>query len=75
MASFRVIQLRRFGGPEVLTVGERPFQALVPGEVRMRSLASAVNHSKLGESGITIITRDASLMLRDPKSPRYRKYM
>jgi NADPH2:quinone reductase len=45
MTSFRVIQLQRFGGPEVLTVGERPFQALAPGEVRMRSLASAVNHS------------------------------
>jgi NADPH2:quinone reductase len=47
MASFRVVQLQRFGGPEVLTIGERPFQALAPGDVRMRSLASAVNHSDL----------------------------
>ena len=47
MTSFRVILLQRFGGPDVLTIGDRPFQALAAGEVRMRSLASAVNHSDL----------------------------
>jgi NADPH2:quinone reductase len=47
MTSYRVVQLERFGGPEVLTVVERTVQALAAGEVRVRALASAVNHSDL----------------------------
>jgi NADPH2:quinone reductase len=43
----RVIQLERFGGPEVLAISERPLPTLAPGEVRVRSLASAVNYSDL----------------------------
>jgi NADPH2:quinone reductase len=47
MSSFRVVQLTRFGGPDVLTVADRMAAALAPGEVRVRSLASAVNFSDL----------------------------
>ncbi|MDP2273899.1 MAG: NADP-dependent oxidoreductase [Archangium sp.] len=47
MSSYRVVELMRFGGPQVLTVGARPFLPLAPGDVRVRALASAVNHSDL----------------------------
>lgn len=43
----RAIVMRRTGGPEVLTVEEVPLVALRPDEVRVRSLACAVNFSDL----------------------------
>jgi NADPH2:quinone reductase len=45
--SSRAIVMRRHGGPDVLSVEERPLRPLASGEVRLRSLASAVNHSDL----------------------------
>lgn len=43
----RAIVMRRFGAPEVLTIEEVALVPLMPGEVRLRMLASAVNHSDL----------------------------
>jgi NADPH2:quinone reductase len=43
----RAIVMRRTGGPEVLAVEEVSLAPLAPGEVRLRALASAVNHSDL----------------------------
>jgi NADPH2:quinone reductase len=43
----RAIVMRRTGGPEVLAVEEVSLASLAPGEVRLRALASAVNHSDL----------------------------
>lgn len=45
--TYRVIQLDRFGGPEVLTLAGRSSAPLARGEVRVRALASAVNFSDL----------------------------
>jgi len=47
MSTYRAVQLERFGGPEVLTLVEREVQPLARGGVRLRTLASAVNHSDL----------------------------
>jgi NADPH2:quinone reductase len=43
----RAIVMRRTGAPEVLAVEEVSLAPLAPGEVRLRALASAVNHSDL----------------------------
>ena len=43
----RAIVMRRTGGPDVLTLEEIELRPLAPGEVRLRALASAVNHSDL----------------------------
>jgi NADPH:quinone reductase len=43
----RAIVMRRNGPPEVLTLEEVPLAPLVRGEVRLRTLAAAVNHSDL----------------------------
>ena len=39
--------MRRTGGPDVLQLEDRAHAPLAPGEVRLRALASAVNHSDL----------------------------
>ena len=39
--------MRAFGGPEVLAPEELPVAALAPTDVRIRAIASAVNHSDL----------------------------
>jgi NADPH:quinone reductase-like Zn-dependent oxidoreductase len=41
----RVVQLRRFGGPEVLEVVDAPLPAAGPGEVRVRVLASGLEYT------------------------------
>jgi NADPH:quinone reductase len=41
----RVVQLRRFGGPEELEVVEAPLPTAGPGEVRVRVLASGVEYT------------------------------
>jgi len=46
-ATARAIVMRHTGGPEVLAVEEVSLAPLAPGEVRLRALASAVNHSDL----------------------------
>jgi NADPH:quinone reductase-like Zn-dependent oxidoreductase len=43
----RAVVMRRFGGPEVLVLEEVELPALRAGEIRLRALASAVNHSDL----------------------------
>jgi NADPH2:quinone reductase len=43
----RAIVMRRTGPPEVLALEEVALVPLAPGEVRLRALASAVNHSDL----------------------------
>jgi len=43
----RAIVMRKTGGPEVLVLEERVLAPLESGELRIRSLASAVNHSDL----------------------------
>src|SRR5271170_4181690 len=43
----RAVVMRRTGGPEVLSVEDLAFAPLRDGEVRLRALASAVNHSDL----------------------------
>jgi NADPH2:quinone reductase len=45
--SSRAVVMRRTGPPDVLELVDRPLRPLAPGEVRIRSLASAVNHSDL----------------------------
>ena len=44
---FTSVVMRSYGGPDVLEVEQRPAAALRPGEVRVRVLATAVNHSDL----------------------------
>jgi NADPH2:quinone reductase len=41
------IVMREYGGPEVLHFEQVPLAALSPGEIRLRSVASAINHSDL----------------------------
>jgi NADPH:quinone reductase len=41
------IVMRQYGGPDVLRLERAPFEALQPDEIRVRSIASAVNHSDL----------------------------
>jgi NADPH:quinone reductase len=41
------IVMRRYGGPDVLGLEAAPFAALKPDEIRLRTLASAINHSDL----------------------------
>ena len=41
------IVMRRYGGPDVLGFEAVPLAALRPDEIRLRSLASAINHSDL----------------------------
>jgi NADPH:quinone reductase len=41
------IVMRRYGGPDVLGFEAVPLAALKPDEIRLRSLASAINHSDL----------------------------
>ena len=41
------VYFERFGGPEVLTFGERPAPVAGPGEVLIRVRACAVNHLDL----------------------------
>jgi NADPH2:quinone reductase len=43
----RAVVMRRTGPPEVLQVEDVPIAPLAHGEVRLRSLASAINHSDL----------------------------
>jgi NADPH2:quinone reductase len=39
--------MRQYGGPDVLRVEKATLTAVQPGEVRIRTIASAVNHSDL----------------------------
>src|SRR5215208_7661052 len=41
----RVVQVRRFGGPDVLEVVDAPLPAAGRGEVRVRVLASSLNYT------------------------------
>jgi NADPH:quinone reductase-like Zn-dependent oxidoreductase len=41
------IVMRRYGGPDVLQFETVPLTALLPDEIRLRSIASAINHSDL----------------------------
>src|SRR5262245_9586893 len=41
------IVMRQFGGPDVLRFEMMPLAALQPDEIRLRSIASAINHSDL----------------------------
>jgi NADPH2:quinone reductase len=43
----RAVVMRKTGGPDVLAIEEVEAQPLRHGEVRIRTLASAVNHSDL----------------------------
>ena len=43
----RAIVMRSLGGPQVLRIEHKPLTPLAAGEVRLRALASAVNHSDL----------------------------
>ncbi|HEY1974037.1 MAG TPA: alcohol dehydrogenase catalytic domain-containing protein, partial [Pseudonocardia sp.] len=43
MELMRAVVLDRFGGPEVLTVGQRPLPEPLPTEVRVRVAAAGVN--------------------------------
>jgi NADPH:quinone reductase len=47
MTTGRAIAMRRSGGPEVLVLEDVTLAPLAAGEVRLRALASAVNHSDL----------------------------
>jgi NADPH:quinone reductase-like Zn-dependent oxidoreductase len=40
----RVVQVRRFGGPEGLEVADAPLPTAGPGEVRVRVLASGLEY-------------------------------
>jgi NADPH:quinone reductase-like Zn-dependent oxidoreductase len=42
------IVMRRYGGPEVLQIERVRLPALSSGEIRVRAIASAVNHADLG---------------------------
>jgi NADPH2:quinone reductase len=59
----RAVVMRRNGGPEVLAVEEVELAPLREGEVRLRTLASAVNHSDLE------IRAGNWAIRRDPKFP------
>jgi NADPH2:quinone reductase len=41
------IVMRQYGGPGVLRIEKVPLTALQPDEIRIRAIASAVNHSDL----------------------------
>src|SRR6266851_3741440 len=41
------IVMRQYGGPDVLRLEDAPLARLQPDEIRIRSIASAVNHSDL----------------------------
>jgi NADPH:quinone reductase-like Zn-dependent oxidoreductase len=41
------VQMDRYGGPEVLVARETPTIALRPGEIRIRTVAAAVNRADL----------------------------
>ena len=43
----RAVVLRAFGGPEVLRIEDVELPPLAPGDLRIRTLAAAVNHSDL----------------------------
>src|SRR5512137_1184804 len=43
----RVVQLRRFGGPEGLEIAEAPLPTAGRGEVRVRVLASSLNYTEV----------------------------
>jgi NADPH:quinone reductase-like Zn-dependent oxidoreductase len=43
----QAVVMRRYGGPEVLTVEDVALVPLKPDEIRVRAIASAVNHSDL----------------------------
>ena len=43
----RVVQVRRFGGPDELEVIDAPLPTAGPGEVRVRVLASSVNYTEV----------------------------
>lgn len=43
----RAVVMHRYGPPSVLAVEAVPLPPLAPGEIRVRSLASAINHSDL----------------------------
>jgi NADPH:quinone reductase len=45
--SAHAVVMHRYGGPEVLTYSEVPLTTLAPDEVRIRSIAAAVNHTDL----------------------------
>jgi NADPH2:quinone reductase len=47
MTTFRAIVMRALGGPDVLRLEHVALAPLAPGEVRLRALAAAVNHSDL----------------------------
>jgi NADPH2:quinone reductase len=47
MTTARSIVMRALGGPDVLRLERVTLASLAPGEVRLRALASAVNHSDL----------------------------
>jgi NADPH:quinone reductase len=59
----RAVVMRRVGGPEVLAIEEVELAPLADGEVRIRSLASAINHSDLE------IRAGNWPILREPKFP------
>src|SRR2546430_304157 len=44
---YTAIVMRRYGAPEVLAIESVPFAPLMPDEIRVRSIASAINHSDL----------------------------
>ena len=44
-AQNRVVQVRRFGGPDGLEVVDAPLPTAGPGEVRVRVLASALEYT------------------------------
>jgi len=43
----RVVQVRRFGGPEELEVVDTALPTAGPGEVRVRTLAAAVEYTEV----------------------------
>ncbi len=47
MTTSRAIVMRELGGPEVLRLETRELPPLAAGEIRLRALASAINHSDL----------------------------
>jgi NADPH2:quinone reductase len=63
VTTYRAIVMRHTGGPEVLQVEPRALAPLAPGEMRLRALASAVNHSDLR------IRAGDWLIRREPRFP------
>src|SRR5262245_41055055 len=43
----RAVVMRAFGGPDVLRVEQVEPPALAPGDIRIRTIAAAINHSDL----------------------------